>query len=252
MSERFKPIRHQAPNSFSSKLIFNIRLLVDFQFNTIYGLLKKEMPHFTGKVVDIGCGNSPFKHLIKSEKAQYIGLDVEEAKYFDYANPEVIYFDGENLPFDDNSIDYFICTEVIEHIPDPTKLISEMQRVLKPTGKGIITLPWSARFHFAPYDYHRYTPSMLKQLFGGFSKATISNRGTDINAIVSKLIVLYVGTCFNWSSSLVSILLSPIKLAFLLFCLPFMAVIVSWGHLALWFGWGSADDPLGYNILVCK
>lgn len=252
MSERFKPIRHQAPDSLFSKLIFNIRLLVDFQFLTIYGFLRKVMPTFEGKVLDIGCGNSPFKHLVNVQKAMYIGLDVEEAKYFDYANPEVIYFDGENLPFEDNSIDHFICTEVIEHIPNPTKLIAEMKRVLKPTGKGIITLPWSARFHFAPYDYHRYTPSMLQQLFSAFSSATIVNRGTDINAIVSKLIVLYVGTCFNWSSSLGSLLLSPFKLFFLLLCLPFMVHIVAWGHLALWFGWGSVDDPLGYTIMVNK
>ncbi|MFN8356220.1 MAG: class I SAM-dependent methyltransferase [Spirosomataceae bacterium] len=248
MSERFKPIRHNAPNSLWSKVLFGVRLLVDFQFLTIYSLLRQQIPQFKGKVLDIGCGNSPFKHLVDSSKAEYIGIDVEEAKYFDYANPDVIYFNGENLPFADNSIDHFICTEVIEHIPDPTKLISEMRRVLAPTGSGIVTLPWSARFHFAPYDYHRYTPSMLALIFREFSSAVITNRGTDINAIVSKIIVFYVGHGLNWRPYW----LAPIKFILLIVFLPIIVMLVAWAHMARWLNWGSTDDPLGYTIMVKK
>lgn len=252
MTEQFKPRSHHAPDSPLRKLIFRFRMLLDFQLLTIYRHLSAHMPNFSGKVIDIGCGNSPFKHLLQPTQTQYIGIDVAEAINFDYHNPEIIVFDGENLPFESESISHFICTEVIEHIPNPEKLISEMHRVLPSGGTGIVTLPWSARFHFIPYDYHRYTPSMLAILFSAFSEVKVVARGSDINALVSKLIVYFFGQVFNWPMRIWSVLGIPFKLLFLCMLAPILAVFVLWAHLALIFGWGSDADPLGYTIYLKK
>ncbi|WP_190811403.1 class I SAM-dependent methyltransferase [Flagellimonas sp. S3867] len=46
-----------------------------------------------------------------------------------------------NLPFDDNSFDVILCNHVLEHIPDDTKAMQEMYRVLKPDGWGIFQIP---------------------------------------------------------------------------------------------------------------
>jgi len=127
-----------------------------------------------------------------------------------------------------------------------------MHRVLKPNGTGIITLPWSARFHYKPYDYHRYTPSTLETLFGAFSEVTIHNRGTDINAIVNKSIVLYFGSISSIQSLISQLLWLPVRLLLFLVFAPVIGVLTVWGHLALWFNWGSSDDPLGYTIEVRK
>lgn len=251
MTEQFKPRSHQAPDTWQKLLLFRFRMLLDFQLLTIYRHLSKHMPSFRGKVLDIGCGNSPFKHLL-TQQATYVGLDVAEAINFDYHNPEIIVFDGEHLPFESGSVQHFICTEVIEHIPDPRMLISEMHRVLAPTGTGIVTLPWSARFHFIPYDYHRYTPSMLTILFEEFGEARILARGSDINAIVSKLIVFYFGQAFGWPKSLMGIVLAPVKALLLIAFGPVLGLLVLWAHLALYLGWGSDADPLGYTIFLKK
>ncbi len=46
-----------------------------------------------------------------------------------------------NLPFDDNSFDVILCNHVLEHIPDDTKAMQELFRVLKPGGMGIFQIP---------------------------------------------------------------------------------------------------------------
>jgi len=46
-----------------------------------------------------------------------------------------------NLPFDDNSYDVVFCNHVLEHIPDDTKAMQELYRVLKPGGFGIFQIP---------------------------------------------------------------------------------------------------------------
>jgi predicted SAM-dependent methyltransferase len=49
-----------------------------------------------------------------------------------------------NLPFNDNSYDIILCNHVLEHIPDDTKAMKELYRVLKPGGMGIFQIPLDA------------------------------------------------------------------------------------------------------------
>ncbi len=58
--------------------------------------------------------------------------------------------DGTGLPFADNTFDYIVCSEVIEHVPEREKMVSEFNRVIKPGGYVIITTPnWISWYGFA-------------------------------------------------------------------------------------------------------
>lgn len=46
-----------------------------------------------------------------------------------------------NLPFEDNNYDIILCNHVLEHIPDDTKAMQELYRVLKPNGMAILQIP---------------------------------------------------------------------------------------------------------------
>ena len=46
-----------------------------------------------------------------------------------------------NLPFEDNSFDFILCNHVLEHIPDDTKAMEELYRILKPSGTAILQIP---------------------------------------------------------------------------------------------------------------
>jgi SAM-dependent methyltransferase len=252
MKENFRPVAHNAPDTFLHTLKFYGRLLLDFQALTIYKHLKPQLSSLKGKVLDVGCGNSPFKFLLNSEKTQYLGIDIANADSFDYKNPDITVFDGENIPFVDSSFENIISTEVIEHIDNPEKIISEMHRVLIKGGKCIITLPWSARIHFSPHDFCRYTPYKLSLLFREFESIEILNRGTDINSTVSKMIVIFLGNLISWDFDLISVYLIPVKIAVLLFFIPIISFAVIFSHISLLFNLGSENDPLGYTIILKK
>ncbi len=72
--------------------------------------------------------------------------------------------DAHTLTFKDNSFEFILCTEVLEHLHTPQKAIDEMKRVLKPGGTLILTTRFVFPIHDAPYDYYRYTEFGLKHI----------------------------------------------------------------------------------------
>ena len=246
MSEKFQPVSNTPPVGFAGTLKFYGRMLLDLQILTIYRDIKKVLPAYTGKVLDIGCGQSPYRFLLSKEKTQYFGIDIAEAGAFGYHNPDITAFDGRNIPFADETFEGVICTEVLEHVQDYQYLVNEMYRTTKKNGALIITVPWSARYHYIPYDYFRYTPSSLATMFSRFAEVTILPRGTDMAVIGSKMIVLFVAGFLpakTWKY---------IFLPLYIIGLPFLLLAVVMAHIAIAFNIGSKEDPLGYTIVIKK
>jgi ubiquinone/menaquinone biosynthesis C-methylase UbiE len=245
-TERFRPVANTRPDCFWGRVRFFGRMVLDLQVLTVYRDLKRELPFMSGKILDVGCGDSPYRHLLVPNITQYVGMDIVSAKNFDYNDDNVVHFNGEDIPFDDETFDAFICTEVLEHVNNFTHLISEMYRVLKQGGRGIITVPWSARYHYIPYDFFRFTPSSLSAFFDAFSEVEIKPRGADIAVIASKVVVLWARNVLPkrpWKWILVP---------FWVFLLPVPMIAVFFAHVSLLLGWGATEDPLGYTILVHK
>lgn len=61
--------------------------------------------------------------------------------------------DITEIPEPDNSFDAVLCTEVLEHVPNPVPALRELCRLVKPGGKLILTAPFCSLTHFAPYHY---------------------------------------------------------------------------------------------------
>ena len=244
--EGFQPISNIGPYGFFNSVKFYGRLLADFQTLTALKPLRQVLPHFKGEVLDVGCGQSPYRFLLNAEQTKYYGIDITEASRFKYNNPDVTYFNGQDIPFGDEKFDGLICTEVLEHVENYQKLVDEMYRVMKTGSTGLITVPWSARYHYIPWDFFRYTPSSLKTMFAKFSEAKITNRGTDVTVIANKVIVMFIRNlmpvdAWKW-----------IFVPFWLCLTPILGFISAMGHLSLWFNLGTDEDPLGYTIIVKK
>jgi len=102
----------------------------------------RSMPDLTGKIVlDIPCGDGRASYEFKKKGATIIALDIfphfiklddVSAKYADLS---------ETLPVESGSIDYIICEEGIEHVPNQLKVLEEFNRVLKKDGTLLITTP---------------------------------------------------------------------------------------------------------------
>jgi len=228
-----------------ARLRFAARLMLDLQVRSVHRHMRRFLPGLSGKVLDVGCGQGPYRHLLGPD-AKYVGMDFEGSSHFEYEGVnDVTYFDGKHIPLENGSIDHFICTEVLEHCPDPAVLVREIHRVLRPGGTGVVTVPWSARYHYIPHDYFRYTPAMLAILFADFGRVDVEPRGTDVAAITSKIIVLafrpLLGGKRGPAALLGTALLTPLAL-----------VAASIGQASLALDFGSPDDPLGYTVWVTK
>lgn len=246
VSETFRPVSHLPPTSLPRKIKFYGRMVLDLQILTIYRSIRSSLRSLRGEVLDVGCGQSPYKFLLDASRTSYYGVDIREAGEFDYQNAEITTFNGRDIPFDNDRFDGVICTEVLEHVQDYQALINEMRRVMKKNAIAVVTIPWSARYHYIPYDFFRYTPSSLKTMFGQFAEVTISSRGTDIATIANKVIVLWFRNLVpskKWKLVLVPfwVVLSPV-----------LAVTVLLAHLSLLLNFGSDNDPLGYTIVARK
>ena len=105
--------------------------------------------------LNLGSGNSNISYKI-------INIDI-----FPYKNVDIC-CDIAKLPFKDNSIDVIFCISVLEHVVNPEKVVSEINRVLKKDGIVYSSFPFIVGFHASPYDYSRRTYEGMKILFKDF------------------------------------------------------------------------------------
>ena len=130
-------------------------------------LLKQALPKYCrGKTVDIGAGYAKYRDLIKQYCDSYLTVDNMSSQYqFERVDKKIdVISDVTETPFGDNEFDTVICTEVLEHVEDPFKLISEISRILKGGGYAIISSAWAAPYHREPKDYWRFSPDAYELL----------------------------------------------------------------------------------------
>ncbi len=169
------------------------------------GILKgiHENKHFlSGKLLDFGCGSKPYKPIF-TEVNEYIGLD-----FYNEGHPhneeEIEYFyDGKHIPFENNTFDCILSTEVFEHIFNLDELLAELNRVLKPDGTILITCPFVYLIHEVPFDYARYTEYALRHLLekNGFEIIKYDKKGNYIETICQQTL-LYTANLVTWISPL--------------------------------------------------
>lgn len=78
--------------------------------------------------------------------------NVTHLDYEPYGHLDVV-GDAHHLPFRDASFDAVTCESLLEHVVEPTRVINEMRRVLKPGGKVYLMVPFLFGFHAAPNDF---------------------------------------------------------------------------------------------------
>jgi SAM-dependent methyltransferase len=112
-------------------------------------------------VIDVGCGEQPYRPCLAGFR-RYVGYDSPSAPDRG-AHPDVM-GDALALPFADGCADAVLCTEVIEHVTDPSIMLAEFARVLRPEGSVLLTSPFTWHLHDEPHDYWRFTEFGLRLL----------------------------------------------------------------------------------------
>ena len=111
-----------------------------------------------GRVLDAGCGRRPYAEFF----SDYTGLEFDRVRYADA--PADVWGSGMELPFRDKAFATVFSSQVLEHVPEPWRMVAEMARVLEPGGHLILTAPHIWGLHEAPHDYFRFTCYGLEHL----------------------------------------------------------------------------------------
>lgn len=169
-----------------------------------HSFLAKVLPRYAkGIVVDLGCGDMPYRNYTKAKK--YIGVDRQGG--------EVI-SDVLKTPFKDNFADTVISTQVLEHVKDPQQLFNESYRILKKGGYLILTTPMVWPLHDDVDDYWRFTHLGLIYLAkkAGFRIVKCQPLGGFISIIWQMIAVLAERPTYHrgYFRSLLKIMLKPV------------------------------------------
>jgi SAM-dependent methyltransferase len=110
------------------------------------------------RTLDIGAQNGPYAVHFPRRTA----LDIKRGMGVQ------IIGDAQSLGIADSSFEVVLCTEVLEHLPEPQRAIDEIFRVLAPGGQLLLTTRFLFPIHDAPHDYFRFTKYGLRHLLRRF------------------------------------------------------------------------------------
>ena len=122
-------------------------------------LLAARQPNTVVKVLDVGCGNQPFRSRIETTGVLYRSLDVSPR---DGVSIDVIaMIDQPYLPesvYQNGPYDLVLCSEVLEHVAEWDVAFANFRSLLALSGHLILTCPHFFPLHEEPYDFWRPTP----------------------------------------------------------------------------------------------
>lgn len=150
-----------------------------------YSFVKKEI-HEGSFVLEVGCGNGYGTSLLAKNGFNVVGLDIDEetikeaSKKYQTQNCNFVWYDGKKIPFEEETFDFIVSFQVIEHVQDDIGFISEIKRVLKTDGTFFLTTP-NRLYRLKPnekpknpFHIREYSPQDFQGLLKkGFNEAKV-------------------------------------------------------------------------------
>lgn len=146
------------------------------QERRLHMILQAAGDRLAGAVLENGCGVGMYLSHLKPHCGTLFGLeyDFERAQQAYQHSPHILCAAGESLPFANDSFDFILSHEVLEHVFDDHQTVSEIVRVLKPGGRATIFVPnrgypfethgifWKGHYHFGNIPGINYLPRWLR------------------------------------------------------------------------------------------
>lgn len=135
-----------------------------------------EVFHFPDTIVEVGSFQVTGQEQVSDLRGlfphrRYVGLDMRLGPGVDVVG------NVEALPWPDRSIGSIIALSVFEHVERFWKGFAEVQRVLRPDGIVLVSVPFYFHIHEYPHDYWRFTPDGLRSLLGDLPTKIVGQHG---------------------------------------------------------------------------
>lgn len=109
-------------------------------------------------MLDAGAGPCRYRALFRHCEYKTQDFAAFEGEHHTYGQLDYV-GDIAAIPVEDKFFDCVLCTEVLEHVPEPQLAIKEFARILKPGAKLVLTAPLMSGIHMAPYHFYGgFTP----------------------------------------------------------------------------------------------
>ena len=113
------------------------------------------LPGKSKKILDVGCGKAWVAELCCPKNIEVVSMDialtnvVKALEKYPFDNHSAVVADVFTLPFNENSFDCIIASEIIEHVVYPDIFIKNLMRILKPGGVIIVTTPYKEKLQYS-------------------------------------------------------------------------------------------------------
>lgn len=178
------------------------------------------------RILDAGAGESRNRNLITHQT--YIAVDAACGDpAWDYGDLDVV-ADLEQTPFGTNSFDLVICTQVLEHVRDPLRVLKELCRVSKAGGALCLSAPQGWGVHQPPFDFYRYTHFGLRHLLesAGYDVLSIAPSCGYFGYLANRLTVFPKTLFWQIERRWLRLMLSPVELmAYVIFVFLFPSLL---------------------------
>ena len=148
------------------------------------------------RVLDLGAGECQYRPLFShcsyeaQDFAQYQGqAEGLLRETWDYGHLDYV-CDATAIPAADETFDAILCTEVLEHVPEPVAVLREMARLLKVGGRAFISAPLGSGLHQQPFHYYGgFTPHFYQHFLGklGFEVLSIEPNKRFFHLLMQEL-----------------------------------------------------------------
>ncbi|WP_019176582.1 class I SAM-dependent methyltransferase [Methanomassiliicoccus luminyensis] len=122
------------------------------------------------RYLDIGCSDGEVLHWVGERCELAVGLDVDRRTMTEARKKcqgsEFSLGSADRLPFAGSTFDTVSMLDVLEHVPDPIGSLKEVDRVLKPGGRLILSVPHRGAFGFVDAQRSRLFAAGRKVLLG--------------------------------------------------------------------------------------
>ena len=171
------------------KLAYRLLSVTDIENITLRNAVKRFAASVPAnvKILDAGAGLKPYERFFQHcdyDSCDFANCDqfygnIDDGRRDNIAGRHTYICPLDHIPVPDNTYDFVLCTEVLEHVPSPSAVLKEIFRVLKKSGTLFVTVPQGYGIHGEPYNFFYFTRFGLDLVLkeAGFEVIQIQERG---------------------------------------------------------------------------